>query len=92
MSDSARGRDGAPHSAGDAMRAEDRSRIGYFVLQTRTAVVDALLVRAVLEDLRTGEKWTFGSSSELSRFLDRLGMDTTRDDPPPPTEARGDGR
>jgi hypothetical protein len=61
----------------------DESRFGYFLLQTRhDPARSGGLLRATLEDLTTGAKWTFSSGRELIRFLDPTLLGDERWAPP----------
>jgi hypothetical protein len=81
-----------PSMTSDRQQSADRteegeeSRFGYFLLQTRhDPARSGGLLRATLEDLTTGVKWTFASGRDLIRFLDPALLGDERWAPPSST-------
>ena len=74
----------------DNAEGGEESRFGYFLLHTRhDPARSGGLLRATLEDLTTGAKWTFASGRDLIRFLDPALLGDERWAPPaapPPTD------
>jgi hypothetical protein len=55
---------------------EPAVRFEHYLLRARVRGVEGEpQLRVTLEDLGSGDRWTFGSGAELARFLDRLGVD-----------------
>ncbi|MEP6834844.1 MAG: hypothetical protein ABJB74_15730 [Gemmatimonas sp.] len=73
-------------SAKRSMEDPGATSFGYFMLQVRAEQTGAqAALQLVLENLKTLEKWTFGSSAELGRFLNEWGVVATenrRAEPP----------
>ena len=59
------------------------ARHGYFVLQTRAETVGgSIQLTGVVENLATGDKWTFHDVSELSGLLTQWGWRVFPSAPP----------